>query len=516
MKMKKYFIIITSILAFITSNSCSDNDLVLYPPYNDDLETVNINTEEKLQQVLNSAYLSTSSSNAFGSEILMFGDLLSDHMFVSNSNSSYLLTYNLNYNSNQSDFGFYGILYDAITKSNLVINNTIVASNDNVERIKAEAKIIRGLAYFTLVNFYSPTPSSGINQEYGVPLVLGDYDVNIQPARSTVAEVYNQVISDLQAGVAGAVDTPSSKVILSKTAAKLLLTRVYLTRRAAGDAQLALQYATDIVENSPSSFAKINALASFDPDLPNGAKTYQVYFAGSSDAIVNSNNKPVAASEDQPETIWELDMNSRTNLFTGVGSNLSLPAYYNRTDSRRSFLFTKSFYDSFPNTSQTVSSDIRRGSGASGLLTTTGTPDTDAPKGVWTNKYPRFSQEGTYFRNIKILRFAEAQLNQIEALYLTGQTSLALTKLNEFALSRGGSTYTGADLLNDILTEKGKEFYGEGQRFFDLKRYSLPIIKNSNCIMNCNVPANDKLFVLPMSLSALNQNPNLKQYPGYN
>lgn len=92
---------------------------------------------------------------------------------------------------------------------------------------------------------------------------------------------------------------------------------------------------------------------------------------------------------------------------------------------------------------------------------------------------------------------------------------MALLELNAFAVSRGGSTYTGTNLLSDILTEKAKEFYGEGQRFLDLKRNNLPLIKNSNCVQNCNVPANDKLFVMPISQSALNYNPNLKQYPGY-
>jgi hypothetical protein len=92
---------------------------------------------------------------------------------------------------------------------------------------------------------------------------------------------------------------------------------------------------------------------------------------------------------------------------------------------------------------------------------------------------------------------------------------LALTKLNSFALSRNGSVYTGTNLLNDILTERAKEFYGEGQRFLDLKRYSLSVSRPSNCV-TCNVAATDKRFVLPVSQTAMNRNTNLKQYPGYN
>ena len=124
---------------------------------------------------------------------MLVGDLLSDNMFVSNLNGSFIDTYNFNYNAAQNEFSFYDKLYEAIAKCNLVINNTTVADNAGVTRIKGEAKTLRALAYFTLVNYYSATPTSGVNQEYGVPLVLTDYDVNIQPARATVAQVYDQI-----------------------------------------------------------------------------------------------------------------------------------------------------------------------------------------------------------------------------------------------------------------------------------------------------------------------------------
>src|SRR5690606_24834472 len=131
-------------------------------------------------------------------------------------------------------------------------------------------------------------------------------------------------------------------------------------------------------------------------------------------------------------------------------------------------------------------------------------------------KYPRLTSEGNYVRDVKILRYSEAYLNRIEGLYLAGQNAQALTELNAFAASRNGSLYTGADLLNDILTERAKELYGEGHRFFDLKRHNLPVVIPSNCTINCTIPAGDKLFVFPNPQGALDSNANLKQYPGYN
>lgn len=515
--MKKILIIISSLVVIFTSNSCSENELDLFPPSLDDIQ--DINTEDKLQKFLNAGYLEMSSVDAFGTQIMAIGDVLGDKLYVT-SGKSFSQTYNMNYNGLENEFSFYNVLYNAIMNCNLVINNTQVASNSNVARMKAEAKILRAFAYFTLVNYYSPTPTSGVNQEYGVPLVLDNYDVSILPARATVAEVYEQVISDLQAGVNEAPESPTTadgagnKVFLSKTAAKLILSRVYLTRRAPGDLQLALQYSTEIVNSSPVDFAKISKDA------------YRDYFMGTSEET----------AENQPETIWEIDVNSNTNLVTGLGANMALPTIYDRlVIDRRAILASKDFFDSFPHTDlpslpagnnapttpQSLSPDVRRGNTKSnapsmpaGLMSTLSLIATDNPRGAWINKYPRLTAEGNFQRNLKILRFAEAQLNRIEALILTGQTAVALTELNDFAVSRGGSTYTEAN-LNNILTEKAKEFYGEGQRFLDLKRHSLPIVRNANCVLNCNVPANDKLFVLPVDQTSMNYNPNLKQYPGY-
>lgn len=478
--MKKYIFLLLS-FSFVTFYSCQEEDLTIMPENLDPLET-SINTIEKLQGTLNGAYVKSSSAGALGAHVFIFGDLLSDNIFVSNSASSYLLSYNMNYTAVDNEFGFYSSFYDVIQSCNTVINNTTVEETDadvnEILRIKGEASILRAISYFNLVSYYSAAPTSGLNQEYGVPLVTGSYDPNIQPPRASVAEVYDQIISDLQFGMQHAPTQPSSKVMLSKTAAKLFLSRVYLTRRAGNDVQLALDLSTDIINSSPNVFS------------PVPSTSYVDYFSATDNTL----------AENQSETIWEIDLNTINN----PGVNAALAVYYHRTGSRRSFLFRQTFVDSFPET------DVRKG-----LFTTQSVPTVDAPKGVWTNKWIRSTSDGNFTRNNKVMRFAEAQLNRIEALYLLGNANDALIELNAFATSRGGNTYTGNDLLTDILNERRKEFYAEGYRFHDLKRHNLPIVKETNCHMNCDVPANSLKFVLPISESALIYNPNLTQYPGY-
>ena len=495
--MKKYILIITTALALINFNSCSDNELELLPPSAYYAE--NINTEDKLQKMLNGAYYSIGSVNAYGNDLLIFGDILGDKIFNTPSRANFIQTSEYNYNPNQNQFSFYGTLYETIVSSNIVINNTLVQESNVTKRIKGEAKILRALAYFTLVNYYSPSPTSGVNQEYGVPLVLGDYEVLIQPARATVAEVYTQIIKDLTEGMNQTSNT-TTKVTLGSDAAKLLLSRVYLTRRSAGDAQLALQYSTEVINNAPAGSFKSSEIITLD--------NYNNYFRGQDDSY----------SENHPETLWELDNNSLSNAVLGLGSNGALPVYYSLGDNtRRGLLANRTFYDSFG--SATVI-DVRRGPINTGLFSSQAvTPDT--PQGLWVNKYPRSTRESadkplvSFVRNIKILRYSEAYFNRMEALRLLGQEDLARTELNAFATSRKGLTYANsADLLTSILTERSKEFYAEGQRFLDLKRYNLPVNRPSNCI-TCELQATDKRFVLPLSQDAINQNVNLKQYPGY-
>lgn len=489
--MKKYIIIISTALALINFSSCSERDLELLPPSAD--YAANINTQSKLQQMLNGAYFSIASSSAFGTDLLVFGDILGDKIYNTPSRALFIQTYEYNYNANQNQFNFYGTLYGAIVSSNIVINNTLVAESDATARIKGQAKILRALAYFTLVNYYSASPTSGVNQEFGVPLVLSDYDVTIQPARATVAEVYSQIIKDLTEGI-NQTSAVNSKVLLGSDAAKLILSRVYLTRRATGDAQLALNYANDVISNT--------AVGAFKPSTNVVLADYTNYFKGTTDAF----------SERHPETIWELDLSQLDNAVLGIGLNGALPVYYSPGDAtRRSLLANKTFFDSF---GPTVNGDVRRGAVNTGLFSNQALAP-DSPLGYWINKYPRFSvPSGNFTRDIKILRYSEAYLNRIEALRLLNQNGLALTELNAFATSRKGLTYSGADLLSDILTERSKEFYGEGQRFLDLKRYNLSVNRPSNCA-TCTLDANDKRFVLPLSQNAVNQNPNLKQYPGY-
>ena len=124
-----------------------------------------------------------------------------------------------------------------------------------------------------------------------------------------MADVYKLIVDDLNYAIENAKAEPSSKIFASKTAAKLLLSRVYLTRQGQGDAQLAFNLSNDVITNSPSSFA------------PLANNKYEEYFALNNDAL----------AENQPETVWELDQ----NVVNNPGVNLSLSVFYSRTGTKK-------------------------------------------------------------------------------------------------------------------------------------------------------------------------------------
>ncbi len=485
-KIKNIYLIVAATALIFTG--CSDERLDLIPADQLPLENP-IVTEGDMQKIVNGIYDQFSSASAFGADILIFGDLISDNVFITSQNTdvAYRTTGLLNWSSDISDFNMIDKLYDGIVLANIVINNTALPETQEVKNLKGEARIARGLAYYYAVSFYSPSPTSGVNQEYGVPLNLGLYDADAKLPRASVAEVYDQIILDLTTALQTMTnENPENKGFLSPTAARLLLSRIYLTRGQAGDYQKSIDYANLVIAAAANPNSKFKFVSSTD---------YVNYFTSTD----------ITVSENQPETVWEINMNAAIGENPGVNSALAV--FYASNGGKKRFLFTQNFYDTFPGG---TTPDVRRA-----LFTNTSVPTQDDPRGLWTRKYIRATSEGNFTQNVKVLRMSEVYLNKIEALFKLGNTAEALTELNSFVSKRNGTPYTEATITN-ILTERNKEFFAEGQRYFDLKRNNLGFSKTTNCYsIVCDVPAGDKLFVIPMPLREMNVNKNMTQYPGW-
>lgn len=467
------------LLAALSVVSCNEDALVELPPKQIVLDDAIVD-EEGLRSAVNGMYEQFSTGDSFGADIIIFGDLISDNIFVSQTNNGYYLTtQQMAWNGdNAGDFNMLDELYDVVGMANLSINEGAKLEQTTVvKNLLGEAHIGRALAHFYLLNFYSANPTSGKHQDFGIPIYTGSYDPNGLYPRETVANSYNQVISDLQAGLSlMSSASPASKAYFSPTVANFILAKVYLTRGNAGDYQLAINYANKVLNDSPSSYSIIN---------PTDLVTY---FTSTDHTF----------TENHSETIWEIDFTATSN----PGLNAAIGAFYANNATHRSLLVRKSLYESY-NTG-----DVRLG-----LFKTNSIPTSDDPTGVWSAKHLRSNTEGNFAQNTKVFRMTEALFVKWEAMAKLGQDAAVLAEVNAFATARGGNTYSG-DALTAVLAEKRKEFVAEGVRFFDLKRNNLGIEKVTNCFGNsCSVAPMDRLFVIPMPRGEMNLNPNMTQYP---
>jgi hypothetical protein len=108
-----------------------------------------------------------------------------------------------------------------------------------------------------------------------------------------------------------------------------------------------------------------------------------------------------------------------------------------------------------------------------------------------------------------------------EAYYNTTDPVNALLKLNQVAKQRdpsfAGYTSSGAQILEDILTERRKELAFEGNRFWDLMRLqrSWTKIKNQDPLATVDVTPGNTNLLFPIPQTEMDANPNMKQNPGY-
>lgn len=306
--------------------------------------------------------------------------------------------------------------YEVINQANLVIDNldVIESSTDEKNRIEGEAKFLRALTYFDLVKLYALPYEFGVtNSQLGVPLNLTgitDYSTDLDIERSSVEEIYTQIISDLSD--AESLLPSSNGFYADLYAAKALLARVYFQQ---GDYASARDAAHDVLQNSGHSLAPTFAEA-FNNDA-NGIEdifTFQVTSqTGSNDLI----------------TFYASEGNG------GRGGDISIDQAY------------LDLFDD-PN-------DVR-------LSFNYESPTTG---GTLTSKYTN------QFGNVPILRIAEMHLIRAESNFRENTTTGMdpLSEINALR-SRSEAGPLASVTLDDFFEERQRELAFEGHLLFDHKR----------------------------------------------
>lgn len=213
----------------IAFSSCTLDEHPSFP----NSETL-FSTEDGTNTVLNGCYSGLNEFNYYGADYLHLATL-SSGLYSSNKKDHYsdILAFNILPSMKYVE-NFWAASYRIITKTSSfidIIQKVELPNPESQANLLGQAYFLRGLVYFNLVRFYG-----------GVPLVNKTVDSkNLYHPRATEAEVYDQIISDLEKAENLLYDkTKQTKGRPANLAAKMLLAKVYMTlagNQKAGETQ---------------------------------------------------------------------------------------------------------------------------------------------------------------------------------------------------------------------------------------------------------------------------------------
>ncbi|GAA4386011.1 RagB/SusD family nutrient uptake outer membrane protein [Hymenobacter koreensis] len=346
---------------------------------------------------------------------------------------------------------------------------------------RAEARLLRALTYYSLLQLYARPYIDGNGSKPGLPLRLQAETGmdNNDLARSSVAEVYAQILADLNFAEDNLPLTYTSAVLnvtrAHRNTAIALKTRVYLTMGKYDDV---IREANKIVSPTAPFRATTGVPHALNPSVA-------AVFAPPQETTESILSFPFSA-QNTPGTQNQLAFyylpttlggGGEYNLNTAAGSLLANPAFRANDDRRINF------------------------------VTTVGTTS-------YLRKYP----SGTpYLDKAPVIRYAEVLLSLSEALFRTeGAGSVrALALLNAIPLRATPLTnpvtapfqyapFTSTQAAVDaVLFERRIEFLGEGIRNIDIMRLNAPIPGKGPVSA---VNPSDVLYVWPIPSTELQTN----------
>ncbi|HEX6427172.1 MAG TPA: RagB/SusD family nutrient uptake outer membrane protein, partial [Niastella sp.] len=255
-------ILYSFLLIAIVGSSCQKKVLDIDP---EDLLSSDLafSTPEKIEANVIASYDGLQSKDFLSGRALIYVDLLAEDIFDRTTFFAELPRYNLLSNSS-TVAGVWTAGYDAVGRANRAIAGITANSSKltagKAKELIAECKFVRAVSNFYLVNFFAqPYNFTSDASHPGIPLITASYTFNDPDAnkpKSTVADIYTAVITDLTDAVA---DLPltynniyNNKTRGTKAAASSFLSRVYLYK---GDYTNARKFALDVINGNYGAFA---------------------------------------------------------------------------------------------------------------------------------------------------------------------------------------------------------------------------------------------------------------------
>ncbi len=430
-----------------------------------------------LETAIRGAYSALRSLSYYGRNYYVIPEVASDNVLVVLDNSGRFINENryiLNENSTQG--GFWNVAYNIIARVNNVLNNidNIEDSRDDERNnLLVQAHFIRGLVYFDLARTFCQPWPKGNGSQLGVPIVL-QTEIDTPP-RNTLAEVYNQVIQDLNRSIeaSDAINDPNAAWLppffASKVAAQALLSRVYLYQQDYANAEL---LASEVINSG-----------------------YQLVSNGS---YLGYWNSEVFTDPQIGRLIEDIFLIRVLDVESNGADDLGL-------------IYMDEGYGDLRPTQDIM--DLYSSNDVRSRLIRTIRGDQYIYKFPGRQNFPGLTSP-------RILRLSEVVLNRAEARAKLGNIPGALTDLNRIRARAGIGNITPPDdqVLDEVLLERRRELAFEGHRSFDIFRNERDLVRiecNLPNGRNCMVPFSSNLTAFPIPISELNANPRMQQTEGY-
>jgi hypothetical protein len=322
---------------------------------------------------------------------------------------------------------FFIRLYKHISRLNIVLYNIPLLRQkgepeDKLQRISGEAHYLRAYMYFMLVNTYGkPWQQASAASDYGVPLKTESPVEDKFYSRSTMKQVYDQIVADLLAAEKELEGSNTNTNVRANLAAvQGLMSRVCLFQE---EYEKVISHADKLLNSQRYKLTDLNN-----------------YTAGtdfntrSSSEVIFTMGYPITSY------LMTTYMDLPNVEFYFVSDDLA--STYSSEDLRMNVFYVRN--------SEGVLRSVK---------SRNANPTTADVSDCW------------------LIRLSEIYLNKAEALALLGRDQEAIATIQELRKTRFKPAnlttipFTGEALVNFIREERRRELSFEGHRWFDLRRY---------------------------------------------
>jgi len=418
-------------------------------------------TPARISLQVNGLYAAVKNGNFYGGRYQVYGDVRADDFINRTSNSitaQLVWNHTLTETSQNDVINTWEYAYNAINQINVFLDGMdansakFVApvfpadySTTTANQYKAEARFLRALSYYALLQLYAKPYADNSGNNPGLPLRL-KAEASLPGndlARSTVAEVYAQILDDLQYAEDNlpltypTATAPSTRA--HRNTAIALKTRVYLSMGRYSDV---ITTADRIVSKTAPFTATTGVQHVLSPSVTN-----------------------VFPSQTTTESILSFPFTAQNT----PGTQNQLGNYY------------------LPNLPQSAGGTGEFYLNANGILANPAWAANDTRRVNWVTVYngasylKKYSSPTPFLDPAPVIRYAEVLLNLAEARSRVNgaNDAQALALLNAVRTRSNGTAYTQATVDN-ILLERRIEFLGEGIRNFDIMRLNATIPGKGN------------------------------------